>query len=419
MLIAAHQKCCDWVNRGWARLCSGVVKFLRNQKNVDDGVIEMVRNVRPLQAACCFPQCVAATAIFFYCALLVCWVLSPHFVVIAPQLPAGETRLPHFVEPVIMTIAMNGVSASKLVKSAREQGEFGGDLYVLTNDGWDGGCVEDPELATYLSLEAPQAESGDSRSDAPRQAAKHWKQDLFQVLDELSPATEASQPANGGTSPHRTAPQITVKGRAPLKPPTQVQRILYLDADMDVNHALRPFFAAVARAREVSGEEAAAEGEARGEASAAAAAATFGSGSGVDVSGWDQGECSVYMFRERSFAKSAFNGGALLLDRDHSRELLGAWKATLKEHPEFPRDQLALSLTMVQDVINGRENGHRNLKICELPSPGGVTYGASVLSYLRGLRSTTFTHWAGWKGIRGGWFARKDVNRCANSSGAL
>mmetsp|Transcript_21222 Transcript_21222/g.43460 ORF Transcript_21222/g.43460 Transcript_21222/m.43460 type:complete len:111 (+) Transcript_21222:153-485(+) len=86
---------------------------------------------------------------------------------------------------------------------------------------------------------------------------------------------------------------------------------------------------------------------------------------------------------------------------------------------QFPRDQLALSLTMVQDVINGRENGHRNLKICELPSPGGVTYGASVLSYLRGLRSTTFTHWAGWKGIRGGWFARKDVNRCANSSGAL
>jgi hypothetical protein len=49
-----------------------------------------------------------------------------------------------------MTIATNGVSAAGLVTTARNQGEFGGDFYVLTDD--VSGCHEHPPLATYLPV---------------------------------------------------------------------------------------------------------------------------------------------------------------------------------------------------------------------------------------------------------------------------
>jgi len=118
-----------------------------------------------------------------------------------------------------------------------------------------------------------------SAANAPRQAAKHLKQDIFRVLDAAAVAAAAAGGHKGGDS----------GAGGP------VQRVMYVDADVDVNAPLGPFFAAV--------------GE------------------------WDPG-CSAYMFRERWYAKSAFNGGAMLVDRHHSAAWLAAWKAALQDHPE-------------------------------------------------------------------------------------
>jgi len=73
----------------------------------------------------------------------------------------------------------------------------------------------------------------------------------------------------------------------------------------------------------------------------------------------------------------------MLLDRDHSAAWLEAWKHELENHPEFPRDQLALSLAL---------HKHPHLKICPLPG-FGVSYGADLLQRLRGAHASTFTHW--------------------------
>lgn len=79
----------------------------------------------------------------------------------------------------------------------------------------------------------------------------------------------------------------------------------------------------------------------------------------------------------------------MLLDRDHSAAWLGAWQHELEQHPEFPRDQLALSLTL---------HKHPHLKTCPLPA-FGVSYGADLLQRLRGAHATTFTHWTSAKDV--------------------
>ena len=88
---------------------------------------------------------------------------------------------------------------------------------------------------------------------------------------------------------------------------------------------------------------------------------------------------------------------------------------------QFPRDQLALSLVMAGDLVassTGETGGvgggagggfggggggeRRQFKICDLPSPGGVTFAGDFVSGLRGVRSTTFTHWTRAKNEQGG-----------------
>jgi len=79
----------------------------------------------------------------------------------------------------------------------------------------------------------------------------------------------------------------------------------------------------------------------------------------------------------------------MLLDRDRSAAWLDAWQRELEQHPEFPRDQLALSLAL---------HKHPYLKTCPLPA-FGVSYGADLLQRLRGAHATTLTHWTSAKDV--------------------
>lgn len=131
--------------------------------------------------------------------------------------------------------------------------------------------------------------------------------------------------------------------------PAHVERAFYLDADMKINKPLHLFFA--------------------------------------EIGPWDP-ECSAYMFKERWYTKSEFNAGTIYLDRTYSKDFLAAWKAQIEAHPEYGRDQFAL-----MDIMHDSDR----FKIC--PMPPEITFVADWVSRhsLRGIHSTTFTHWTSYK----------------------
>jgi len=136
----------------------------------------------------------------------------------------------------------------------------------------------------------------------------------------------------------------------------KVEQILYLDSDVDVNAPLSSFIAS--------------------------------------IGDWDI-HCNAYMFRERWYTRSAYSTVILFLDREHSSKFLNGWGKVISNHPEFPRDHLALSLFLARDEEQ-QERDYTPLPppsvICELPLTGGMTYGSDFVARLRGTHATTFTH---------------------------
>ena len=60
---------------------------------------------------------------------------------------------------------------------------------------------------------------------------------------------------------------------------------------------------------------------------------------------------------------------------------------------KFVRDQLALGLALVKRPLD--------LRVCDLPRQGGVSYAADLLTWVRGARGTTLTHWTSRKDAMG------------------
>ena len=290
------------------------------------------------------------------------WLVRRRLVFVAPLTvaAAGGIVVPLHLTPVLVTIATNGFSAEGLVKSARKQGQYKGDLFVLGDT-----CTQTSHRATYLqaphevnaqrSSEGSLVRGAELLKNAPRQAAKHLKQNLFEILDRHLNADangDAHNSAFLGRAPNAWGGGSNGGGGGSSGVRKGPQRLLYLDADTTMNAPLAPLLSA--------------------------------------VGAWDP-TCSAYLFRERWYAKSLFNGGALLLDRDYSASWLQAWRHELQQHPEFPRDQLALSLA---------HHKHPELTVCALPA-SGVSFGADWLTRLRGARATTLTHWTSAKTVVG------------------
>ena len=134
--------------------------------------------------------------------------------------------------------------------------------------------------------------------------------------------------------------------------------VLYLDADMGVNAPLDPFFQRIGQ--------------------------------------YDEG-CSIYLLRERYYAKSKWNTGTMLLHREHSAELLREWDYMIsanhdliRSQKKFSKDQYGL-MKVLEDP---------KYKVCELPNE--VSFAADFFThYLWGEHGTTFTHWTSAKRTSG------------------
>ena len=195
--------------------------------------------------------------------------------------------------------------------------------------------------------------------------------EIFVVGDKCTPAsskatyleidvfTPSGGPGNAARQSAKHLKQRLFEILATARPEGVPQQLLYLDADMEAN---APVQALLSR-----------------------------------LGTWDP-SCSAYMFPERWYAKSRFNGGTMLIDAGYSKGLLDAWKAKLEDHPEFPRDQLALSLVLAQST-------EAEFRICRFPQ-GGVSFAADAATAIRGVRATTFTHWTSQKARQSSWTGR-------------
>ena len=341
-------------------------------------------------------------AILVIMAWITVWFFSPHVI---PRLPSLEEdsaeKVPASKLPAVVTIATNGFDPRPLVSSLRGAGQFRGKIYVFGDSCTPSLGADEAVLLNVadlrLSSSSSSSSSSLSSSNDARQAAKHIKQAIFEYL------------------------------------PADTQTALYLDGDIVVNYDVARFFM-----------------EAR-TTSAGTSAGTPPSSS----SPWDP-ECSAYLFRERASVRSIWNAGAMLLDRTYSAPFLKAWTAEIRRHPEFNRDQLAAALALAVDPdtrearygnYGGEQQGQgqheqqdnddndgnddnddngddadadnnrnrraqrddsdgqrgdarRFFKVCDLPE-GHNSFAYDTLTYLRGARSTTFTHWTKLKASKG------------------
>lgn len=195
------------------------------------------------------------------------WFVRRRLIFVAPLTveAAGGFVLPVQLQPSIITIATNGFSAEELVQTVREQGDFEGDFFVLGD-----ACTPTSNRATYLQApgkaipkedkEVKFAElSGDSgvsasllSEDAPRQAAKHLKQNIFSTLDHqlatagtASPSGVVRSGAYVGRPAKAFAPGHAAGSNASFFSSSGPQRILYLDADITANAPLAPLLSAM------------------------------------------------------------------------------------------------------------------------------------------------------------------------------
>lgn len=156
-----------------------------------------------------------------------------------------------------------------------------------------------------------------------------------------------------------------------------VQQILYLDSDIDVNGPIQPFISSIGKEWGKKQPE-------------------------------NEHDCNVYMFRERKYTRAAFSTVILLLDRYKSKSFLEKWGEVITQHPEFPRDHLALSLFLARDgqqeeiTDTSQYREFRLVSICELPFEGGMSYGSDFVTQLRGSHATTFTHSSGHENVAKG-----------------
>jgi hypothetical protein len=195
------------------------------------------------------------------------WFVRRRLIFVAPLTvkAAGGYILPEHLQPSLVTIATNGFSAEELVKTVRKQGDFRGDLFVLGD-----ACTPTSHRATYLQaprktpiekeeeLKKPGIFFREDHStdellseDAPRQAAKHLKQNIFSTLDrQLATASAARNTgsvqsgAYVGRSPRAFASDRALTEATPF-PPRLPQRLLYLDADITVNAPIAPLLSAM------------------------------------------------------------------------------------------------------------------------------------------------------------------------------
>jgi hypothetical protein len=155
------------------------------------------------------------------------------------------------------------------------------------------------------------------------------------------------------------------KQKDPEKSFKRIEHVLYLDSDVDVNGPITPFISSIGPS-------------------------------------WDS-SCNAYMFHERWYTRTAYSTVIMLLHRTRSADLLEGWGKVIAQHPEFPRDHLALSLFLARD---GQQEERKDEgkefklnKICELPLKGGMTYGSDFVAKLRGTHATTFTHSSGHENV--------------------
>ena len=221
------------------------------------------------------------------------------------QAPISSRHATEEIQTDIVTIATRGYSAQHLVNTIQSNGEWEGDIVVIS------------DTASILPARVIVV---------PTPSDSLWAVDLKTQLFMLSETSSRDDIS------------------------TFTQRLLYLDADMAANSRVQEY---------------------------------------LDKVVWDP-SCSIYMVKERWYAKSQYNSGTMLLDRTHSQDMLSAWHTLIEEHHDailsqklYSKDQWAL-----MELLNGDQ-----YKICPLPS-GGVSFAADFLTHwLWGDNKTTFTHW--------------------------
>jgi len=129
--------------RWFAKARALAVRTLQ-QHQVDPEAIGAVERFTLLEFFWGATVCVSGSIAAFMSLVFVLWLLRPRLSSIAPAAVPGQALAP-YLEPALVTIATNGFSAASLVASARGEGGFTGDIFVLGD-----GCG--PPHATFVPV---------------------------------------------------------------------------------------------------------------------------------------------------------------------------------------------------------------------------------------------------------------------------
>ena len=227
----------------------------------------------------------------------------------------------------IITIATNGYSATYLLNTARTRGDVNGDIFVVSDT--VRGEIEHAGRKGYTFM---------IPVDRPRDSlhAVVLKTQLFDLVDAYI---------------------------APDKVPRDIDRLLYLDADIRINSSIEDYLRKI--------------GE------------------------WNPA-CDMYIQRERFYTKSEWNTGTMLLDRVHSARMLLEWHDLILENRDlilsqssFSKDQWA----MMALLRLKSEDGTAKYQVCALPNE--VSFVADWFTHnVLGDDKTTLTHWTSAKDER-------------------